>query len=194
MVEKMKLETTSHPNPYRVSWLQKGNQVMVSKKCKVEFKICSSKDEFLCDVIPMDVFHVLLGRPWKYDRNFIHYGIKNTCTLDKSGCRHMLLPLEDKGVKEEAIMSILLMSWKDILEEVKKDQEMQFVVIGKLKSILTITSMNDFSIEIKELLNAFVDIVVDELQRIGQRKYEPVCSTKCAESKEGWWLENVHRF
>jgi hypothetical protein len=30
MVEKMELETTSHPNPYKVSWFKKGHQVMVS--------------------------------------------------------------------------------------------------------------------------------------------------------------------
>jgi hypothetical protein len=67
MVEKLKLETFVHPNPYRVLRLQKGHQVMVSRKCKVEFKIGGYKDEFLCDVIPMDVWHVLLGRPWQYE-------------------------------------------------------------------------------------------------------------------------------
>jgi hypothetical protein len=124
MVEKINLEMTTHLSLYRVSWLQKGHQVMVSRQCKVEFKIGSYKDEVLCDVIPMDVCHVLLGRPWKYDRNFIHDGRKNTYTLEKNGCKHMLFSLEDKGVKEEASPSILLMSGKDLLKEVKKDQEM----------------------------------------------------------------------
>ena len=31
MVEKMELETIDHPSPYRVSWLQKGHQVTVTK-------------------------------------------------------------------------------------------------------------------------------------------------------------------
>jgi hypothetical protein len=31
MVEKLELETTAHPKPYKVSWLQKGHQVMVTK-------------------------------------------------------------------------------------------------------------------------------------------------------------------
>jgi hypothetical protein len=39
MVEKLNVETTAHPSPYKVSWLQKGHQVMVSQQCKVEFKI-----------------------------------------------------------------------------------------------------------------------------------------------------------
>ena len=52
MVEQLKLKTNAHPNPYKVSWLQKGHQVMVSQQCKVEFKIRGYKDEILCDVIP----------------------------------------------------------------------------------------------------------------------------------------------
>jgi hypothetical protein len=67
MVEKMELKTTAHPNPYKVSWFHKEYQVMVSQQCQVEFKIGGYKDEILCDVIPMDVFHILLGRPCQYD-------------------------------------------------------------------------------------------------------------------------------
>jgi hypothetical protein len=37
---------------------------MVIKQCLVEFKIGGYRDEILCDVIPMDVCHVLVGRPW----------------------------------------------------------------------------------------------------------------------------------
>jgi hypothetical protein len=99
IVKNLMLEKTSHMNMYKVSWLHKGHQVMVSQQCKVEFKIGGYRDEFLCDVIPMNVCHVMLGRPWKYDMNFIHDGRKNTYTLDKNGCNHMLLPIEDKGVK-----------------------------------------------------------------------------------------------
>jgi hypothetical protein len=63
MVDKLELETTAHPNPYKVSWLQKGHQVMVTNQCLVEFKIGGYRDEILCNVIPMDVCHILLGRP-----------------------------------------------------------------------------------------------------------------------------------
>jgi hypothetical protein len=39
MVDKLELETIAHLIPYTISWLQKGNQVMVTKQCLVEFKI-----------------------------------------------------------------------------------------------------------------------------------------------------------
>ena len=43
----------------------------------------------------------------------------------------MLLPIEDKETKREASPSILLMSGKELLNEVKKEKEMQFVVVRK---------------------------------------------------------------
>jgi hypothetical protein len=85
MVEKLELEIVVLPSPYRVSWLQKGHQVNVTKQCLVEFKIGGYKDEILCDFIPMDVCHLLLGRSLQYDRNVVHDGRKNTYTLEKMG-------------------------------------------------------------------------------------------------------------
>jgi hypothetical protein len=163
MVEKLELETTAHPKPYKVSWLQKGHQVMVTKQCLVEFKIGGYRDEILCDAIPMDVCHILLGRPWQFDRNVIHDGRKNTYTLESNGRTHMLLLIEEKKVKEEANTSILLMSGNELLKEVKKEQEMQFTVVRKPIVIFTSTSMDDLPEEVQELLENFADIVVDEL-------------------------------
>jgi hypothetical protein len=117
----------------------------------------------MCDVIPMDVCHVLLGRPWQFDRNAIHDGRKNTYTLEKNGRTHMLLPIEEKKVKEEANTNILLMSGKELLSELKKEQEMQFVVVRKPRVVLTSTSMGDFPEEVHEMLENFDDIVLDEL-------------------------------
>jgi hypothetical protein len=143
MVEKLELETVTHPSPYKVSWLPKGHQVTITKQSLVKFKIGGYKDEILCDVIPMDVCHCFLGRPWKYERNVVHDGRKNTYTLEKNGRTHMLLPIKDKEVKTEVRNTILLMSGKELLDEVKKEGEMQFVVVRKPRVILTSTKIDD---------------------------------------------------
>jgi hypothetical protein len=163
MVEKLELETIEHPSPYRFSWLQKGHQVNVTKQCLVEFKIGGYKDEILCDVIPMDVCHLFLGRPWQYDRNVIQDGRNNTYTLEKNGRTHMLLPIKDKEVKLEVSNTVLLMSGKELLTEVKKKEEPQFIVVRKPKIVLTSTRVDDLPDEVQELLEEFDDIVVDEL-------------------------------
>jgi hypothetical protein len=165
MVENMELETTDHPNPYKVSWLQKGHQVNVTKQCLVDIKIGGYNDKILCDVIPMDVCHLLLGRPWKYDRNVIHDGRMNTYTLKKKGRTHMLCPIDDKEVKPEVKNIVLLMSGKELLTEVKKKEDPQFFVVRKPRIVLTSTRVDDLPGEVQELLEDFDDIVVDELPR-----------------------------
>ena len=134
---------------------------MVSQQCQVEFKIGGYRIEILCDVIPIDVCHILLGRPWQFERKVIHDGRKNTYTLENNGRTHMLLPIEDKEKNREASSIILFMSGKELLKEVKKEKEMQFVVVRKPRVILTNTSMGDLLEEIQELLENFIDIVVD---------------------------------
>jgi hypothetical protein len=112
----------------------------------------------------MDVCHLLLYRPWKYDRNVIHDGRMNTYTLEKNGRTHMLLPIKDKEVKLEVRNTVLLMSGKELLTEVNKE-EPQFIVVRKPKIVLTSTRMDDLPEEVQELLEEFIDIVVDELPR-----------------------------
>ena len=63
VIEKLNLQKMKHPIPYKVSWLQNGHQLLVREQCEIELKIGNYKDKVLCDVIPMDVCHILLGRP-----------------------------------------------------------------------------------------------------------------------------------
>ena len=49
---------------FRLQWLKRSNDIQVTKKCLVQFSIGKNyKDEVLCDVVPMDACHILLGRP-----------------------------------------------------------------------------------------------------------------------------------
>eukprot|EP00253_Pinus_taeda_P021642 PITA_21642 len=68
MVENLGLKWPKHPTPYKVSWLQKGHQLLVDEQYEVEFHIGRYKDQVIYDIMPMDVCHILLGRPWQYDQ------------------------------------------------------------------------------------------------------------------------------
>jgi hypothetical protein len=113
----------------------------------------------------MDVCHILLGRPWQYDRNVVHDGRMNTYTLEKDGKTHKLLPIKYKEVNPEVSSTILLMSGKELLTELEKDEDPQFFVVRKSRIILTSTRVDDLPEEIQELLGEFVDIIMDELPR-----------------------------
>jgi hypothetical protein len=59
--------------------------------------------------------------------------------------------------------TVLLMSGKELLDELKKKEDTQFIVVRKPKIVLTSTRIDDLPEEIQELLGEFADIVVDEL-------------------------------
>jgi hypothetical protein len=111
----------------------------------------------------MDVCHLLLVRPWQYYRNVVHDGRMNTYTLEKDGRTHRLLPIKDKEMKPEVSNTILLMSGKELLTEMEKKEDPQFFVVRKPRIILTSTRVDDLPDEIQELLEEFVDIIVDKL-------------------------------
>ena len=96
LVEKLKLPTTKHPRPYKLQWLNESGVVKVNKQVLVSFQIGRYKDEVLCDVLPMLAGHMLLGRPWQYDRRASHDGFKNMYTLTMDGKRFNLGPLTPK--------------------------------------------------------------------------------------------------
>jgi len=84
MVEKLKLEAIPHPKPYTIRCLNQGKGIHISSRCLVPLSIGKNyKDEVWCNFVPMDESHVLLGRPWLFDRRVIHDGRMNAYTFHK---------------------------------------------------------------------------------------------------------------
>ena len=57
---------------------------------RLNFSVGDYTDTVICDVLPMDACHLLLGRPWQYDRHATHEGRSNTYSFWKAGRRHVL--------------------------------------------------------------------------------------------------------
>ncbi|XP_057994976.1 uncharacterized protein LOC131175278, partial [Hevea brasiliensis] len=93
LVDKLGLPTTTHPKPYGLQWLNDCGKLRVTKQVVVPFTIGKYNDEVLCDVVPMVATHLLLGRPWQYDRSVVHDGRKNRYTVTKEGRTYSLLPM-----------------------------------------------------------------------------------------------------
>jgi ferredoxin len=85
LVSKLNLCSVKHAKPYRLQWLNDSGEVKVTKQVVVSFSIGKYVDEVLCDVVPMQASHILLGRPWQYHRKAIHDGVKNRYTIVKDG-------------------------------------------------------------------------------------------------------------
>ena len=58
-------------------------------------------DSVWCDMVLIDACHILLGRPWQFDRSVVHDGKKNTYTLSIKG-KHIVLALVKEKMETKA--------------------------------------------------------------------------------------------
>ncbi|XP_027155584.1 uncharacterized protein LOC113755923 [Coffea eugenioides] len=101
LVEKAALLTIKHPHSYRLQWLNDSGDVRVTKQVVIPFRIGRYEDEVLCDVVPMQATHVLLGRPWQYDKRTSHDGFTNKYSFIHDNRKVTLVPLTPKQVHED---------------------------------------------------------------------------------------------
>uniref|UniRef100_A0A2N9H3I3 Uncharacterized protein n=1 Tax=Fagus sylvatica TaxID=28930 RepID=A0A2N9H3I3_FAGSY len=71
-------------------WLNDCGEIKVNKQVLISFSIGKYKDEVLCDVVPMHAGHILLGRPWQFDRKATHDGFKNSGLPPIRGIEHQI--------------------------------------------------------------------------------------------------------
>ena len=64
LVSNLNLDTKPHPRPYRLQWLSEDEEVKVTQQVEVCLTIGRYNDKVLCDVVPMEATHILLGRLW----------------------------------------------------------------------------------------------------------------------------------
>jgi len=94
MVEKLGLQSSAHPHPYNIQWLNQGKGLQVNSRCLISFSIGKIyHDELWCDIIPRDACHLLLGRPWLFDQKVMYDGRLNTYTFHKDGKKITLAPI-----------------------------------------------------------------------------------------------------
>jgi len=105
LVQKLSLETTPHPKPYKLQWLSDNGDLVVDKQVFLSFSIGKYSDQILCDVVPMEASHVLLGRPWQFDRDVHHDGHANTYSFHFKKQTITLMPLSPSEVcRDQNIM------------------------------------------------------------------------------------------
>nr|KYP34027.1 hypothetical protein KK1_045063 [Cajanus cajan] len=103
MVEKLGLTTTPHPKPYQLHWLNDDGDMVVNQQVEVEFSIGNYQDKVKCDVVPMEACHILLGRPWQFDKQTHHDGLTNKITFTHKVKKFVLHPLSPSQVMEDQV-------------------------------------------------------------------------------------------
>ncbi|XP_024038267.1 uncharacterized protein LOC112097314 [Citrus clementina] len=128
-ITKLNLKTEPHQTPYKLTWLKKGNQVTVSKRCLVSLSIgLIYKDKIWCDIVAMDACHLLLGRPWQYDRNVVHDGKRNTYSFMFNNTKIVLLPNKEFTLQQD--LGNYLLGKKQFIDVVAETKRV-YILLGK---------------------------------------------------------------
>ncbi|XP_062203773.1 uncharacterized protein LOC133905969 [Phragmites australis] len=104
MCEKLGLTLMKHPHAYHVQWFSDCGDVKVQYLVRVIFSIHDYTDTVDCDVVPMTICHLLLGRPWQFDRGVLHEGRDNTYAFKCQGKGINLLPMTPNQIIAAANM------------------------------------------------------------------------------------------
>jgi hypothetical protein len=103
MVEKLGLPMVKHPRPYKLQWLNDSSETKVNKQVVVAFRIGKYEDEVLCDIVPMQAGHLLLGCPWQFDRHVKYDGFTNKYSFVLNQRLITLVPLTPQQVYEDQV-------------------------------------------------------------------------------------------
>jgi len=103
VVGKLGLSTISHAKPYKLQWLSEVGEIIVNKQVLIAFSIGKYKYEVLCDVVPMEATHILLGRPWQFDRKVFYDDFTNKISFNFHGHKVILKSLSPKEVHEDQV-------------------------------------------------------------------------------------------
>ena len=102
----------------------------------------------------MDACHILLGRPWQFDRNAVHEREMNVYSFDMNGQRHSLHPLRGQKEKVSERNQFIMLNEKEFLEESRMTESEVNVIsqasyLNEFEIMMTNEMCNDWLIEEK---------------------------------------------
>ncbi|XP_031387159.1 uncharacterized protein LOC116200451 [Punica granatum] len=161
-VQKLSLRSEPHPKPYKLAWLKKGGEVSVLKRALVTFSIGPRyRDSVWCDVVMMDACHLLLGKPWQFDRSVSYDGRTNNYSFTHKGLKIVLVPNRGRDAIElelaNPITATNLLSLARFQEELH-DAEFMFALVGR-----EVVEEGLMPCESLPILKEFQDVFPEEL-------------------------------
>ncbi|XP_074288806.1 uncharacterized protein LOC141613962 [Silene latifolia] len=159
LVDELKLQTKDRVKPYKLHWLNGENGIQVKKQALVSLSLGPYTDEVWCDIIPMNACHILLGRPWQFDRKVEHDGRANVYSVMKGNVRYNLKPMSPNKIKESKTKKgSMFMEAREVEEALARGERTYVLMVRELGSVGV---CNDRGVQ--ELLEEFRDVFPDEL-------------------------------
>ncbi|PKA62667.1 hypothetical protein AXF42_Ash012254 [Apostasia shenzhenica] len=165
-IARMNRKAETHPQPYKVAWVDE-TMIPVTQRCLVPIQLGTYSEKIWCDVLPMNIAHVLLGRPWLYDRDVIHYGRSNTYVFTFKGKKVKLNPAKSLKLKSkessaplEQKKSLHILSSHKFEQEIKSEAISYALVVREKKDV---PSDDCIPKEVQNLLSDYQDLCLKEL-------------------------------
>ncbi|CAL8989965.1 unnamed protein product [Prunus brigantina] len=169
-VDRLHLQAEPHPHPFHVGWVD-NTMLPVTERCLVPLQLGPCHERLYCDILPMSVAHVLLGRPWLYDCCVKSCGRENTYTFQHEGKNITLTPSNPAIKPTKDVQPTLLLKEKasehrlSSLSSVNFAHELQdtgvsFALLLKPKSDSNPTPLAE---PIHKFLPDFSNIIPDDL-------------------------------
>ncbi|KAK1595654.1 hypothetical protein QYE76_017288 [Lolium multiflorum] len=143
---KLNLPLRKHPHPYHVQWLSDNGNVKIQHTVTISFKIGAYEDTVDCDVVPMTVCHMLLGRPWQYDKKANHDGYTNAYSFKVNDKTYILRPMTPSQVIADNAKALARAKEATITSELRgervihqKESERHKPYVSEMKSVLLAT-------------------------------------------------------
>lgn len=160
-VAKLALKDEPHPSPYKLAWLKKDHDLIVTRRALVSFSVGSSyKDNVYCDIALMGACHLLLGRPWETDRRIIHDGFLNTYSFIFENRKLVLKPAPTETSTLSASTNPVLFLQKKPFVASMHETGLVLVLITKPT---TLTQSPHVPEEFHHILADFADVFPNDL-------------------------------
>jgi hypothetical protein len=150
-VVKIGLMTCLHTHPYYIQWLNNSGKAKVTHTAHIHFSIGTCHDYADCDVVPMQACSLLLGRPWEFDTDAIHYGRSNKYTLVHNGKKITLLPLT---------LNEIVQCDRAIDETARQESEIQHAPSVKLEQRAPSSSSNAIKLKSRAMRATKSDLAI----------------------------------
>lgn len=95
MVEKLNLPRAPLESPYRAYGVSNDQWVDIKEKTYVSFSIGPYYDTIICDIMPLNDCHMILGRVWQVDVKALHDGRENANVINKVGKKCVMKSVQD---------------------------------------------------------------------------------------------------
>lgn len=160
LVSELKLKTKPHPHPYKLKWLDCKVSGSVNKQCLVGFTVGTYEDKVMCDVLEMNVCHLLLGRPRQYDRTSKHDGFTNIYTIKHEGKLKDLIPLPPHKDIPPLIKKPVHLINRTVCEKKIINKEIVYLLF-----IEEVNINSSIPPEIRQLLHQYQDVFPEDLPK-----------------------------